>query len=107
QGVMERRVIESSARGGVGSEFARRQLHEDLGARVEHVDVVPYGVDARFAPRPARADLRARYGLGGHPVVLFFGGLKPRKNLPLLPGLLARVVAETPAARLFVSRRRA
>ena len=38
----------------VGSEFARRQLREELGVRTDHVSVVPYGVDAAFAPRPAR-----------------------------------------------------
>ena len=101
--VIERRVIERSDRVVVGSEFARRQLQEELGARVEHVDVVPYGVDARFAPRPARADLRARYALGDQPVVLFFGGLKPRKNLHLLLDVWARVAGEAPAARLLVA----
>lgn len=101
--VIERRVVEASDRVVVGSEFARRQLREELGARVEHVDVVPYGVDGRFAPRPPRPDLRARYGLGEHPVVLFFGGLKPRKNLHLLLDVWTRVAAEAPAARLLIA----
>jgi glycosyltransferase involved in cell wall biosynthesis len=101
--VIERRIIEASDRVVVGSEFARRQLRDELGARVDHVDVVPYGVDGRFAPRPPRADLRARHGLGAGPVVLFFGGLKPRKNLHLLLDVWAHVAAEEPDARLLIA----
>jgi phosphatidylinositol alpha-1,6-mannosyltransferase len=36
-------------------------------------------------------------------VVLFFGGLKPRKNLHLLLDVWARVAGEAPAARLLVA----
>ena len=36
------------------------------------------------AARKEREDLQARYGLAGRRVVLYFGGLKPRKNLGLL-----------------------
>ena len=82
--VIEKRVVDASDRVVVGSEFGKRQLREELGARTDHVSVVYYGVDARFAPRPRREDLQARYGLAGRRVVLFFGGLKPRKNLGLL-----------------------
>ena len=87
----------------VGSEFARRQLATELGCRTDHVAVVPYGVDERFAPGPRRADLVERYGLAGATVVLFFGGLKSRKNLPLLLDVFARVAATAPAARLVVA----
>jgi glycosyltransferase involved in cell wall biosynthesis len=102
-GVIERRVVGFADAVVVGSEFARRQLRDELGARTDHVSVVPYGVDAAFGPRPPRADLLARYRLTGHPVVLFFGGLKPRKNLPLLLDLWPRVAAEVPAARLLIA----
>jgi glycosyltransferase involved in cell wall biosynthesis len=101
--VIDKRVIDACDRVVVGSGFARRQLAESLGARVDHVVVVPYGVDRRFAPRPARADLRARYGLGAGPVVLFLGGLKPRKNLPLLLDVWTEVVRAVPPARLLVA----
>jgi glycosyltransferase involved in cell wall biosynthesis len=100
---LERRVVDAVDRLVVGSEFARRQLAAELGARTEHVSVVPYGVDARFVPRPARAALRARYELGEGPVVLFFGGLKARKNLPLLLDVWARVAPAHPAARLLIA----
>jgi len=102
--VIEKRVVEACDGVVVGSEFARRQLAEALGVRTDHVAVAPYGVDARFTPRPARADLLARYGLGGGgPVALFFGGLKPRKNLPLLLDVWADVVRACPEARLLVA----
>jgi glycosyltransferase involved in cell wall biosynthesis len=100
---LERRVVNATDRIVVGSEFARRQLAQEIGARTDHVAVVPYGVDARFAPRPARADLRARYDLGGGPVALFFGGLKARKNLPILLDAWARVAPRHPEARLLVA----
>jgi phosphatidylinositol alpha-1,6-mannosyltransferase len=102
-GVIERRVVDASDHVIVGSEFARRQLAQELGARTDHVSVVPYGVDSRFAPRPPRADLRARYGLGEAPVVLFFGGLKARKNLFLLLDVWQAVAAVEPDARLLVA----
>ena len=102
--VIEKRVVEACDGIVVGSEFARRQLAEVLGVRTDHVAVAPYGVDARFAPRPSRADLRARYGVRGDgPVALFFGGLKPRKNLPLLLDVWAEVVRACPDARLLVA----
>jgi hypothetical protein len=101
--VIEKRVVEACDRVIVGSEFARRQLAETLGVRTDHVAVAPYGVDAQFAPRPARPDLLTRYGLGDGPVVLFFGGLKPRKNLPVLLDLWADVVRACPQARLLVA----
>lgn len=101
--VIEKRVVEACDRVIVGSEFARRQLAEALGARTDHVAVAPYGVDPRFAPRPARPDLLARYGLGDGPVVLFFGGLKARKNLTLLLHVWVEVVRACPEARLLVA----
>jgi glycosyltransferase involved in cell wall biosynthesis len=101
--LIERRVVEAADRVVVGSEFARRQLAAELGCRTDHVAVVPYGVDERFAPRPRRADLVARYGLDGATVALFFGGLKPRKNLPLLLDVFARVAPAAPAARLLIA----
>jgi glycosyltransferase involved in cell wall biosynthesis len=100
--VIERRVVDAVDRLVVGSEFARNQLRDELGARTDHVAVVPYGVDERFAPAPRRPDLAARHGVGPGPVVLFLGGLKPRKNLPLLLDIWARVASSAPAARLLI-----
>lgn len=101
--VIERRVIGAVDHLVVGSEFAKRQLRDELGVRTDHVSVAYYGVDPGFEARPRRADLGERYGLRDHPVVLFFGGLKARKNLFLLLDVWARVVTAVPAARLLVA----
>jgi glycosyltransferase involved in cell wall biosynthesis len=101
--LIEKRVVDASDRVVVGSEFGKRQLQEELGARIDHVAVVHYGVDARFAPRPRRADLEARYGLRGRRVVLYFGGLKPRKNLGLLLEAWRAVAPREPDAVLLVA----
>ncbi|HEV8472717.1 MAG TPA: glycosyltransferase family 4 protein [Methylomirabilota bacterium] len=101
--VIERRVIGAVDHLVVGSEFAKRQLRDELGVRTDHVSVASYGVDPDFEARPRRADLVERYGLRDRPVVLFFGGLKARKNLFLLLDVWARVVAAVPAARLLVA----
>jgi len=87
----------------VGSEFGRRQLAAELGVRTDHVSVVYYGVDPAFVPGPPAPDLLDRYRLRGHPVVLFLGGLKPRKNLFLLLDVWAPVAARVPEARLVIS----
>jgi glycosyltransferase involved in cell wall biosynthesis len=102
-GVIERRVVDAVDRVVVGSAFARRQLASELSCRTDHVAVVPYGVDERFAPAPRRSDLVARYGLAGATVVLFLGGLKPRKNLPLLLEVFARTVPAHPTAKLVIA----
>ena len=102
-GLIERRVIEGADHVVTGSEFAVRQLRAELGVRTDHVSVVPYGVDARFAPGPRRPELLARYGLEGKSVVLFLGGLKPRKNLLALLDVWREVVTARPDARLVVA----
>ncbi|MGH7344889.1 MAG: glycosyltransferase family 4 protein [Candidatus Rokuibacteriota bacterium] len=101
--LIEKRVIDAADAVVVGSEFSRRQLREALGARIDHVAVVPYGVDAKFAPRPARTDLAERWGLSGRQVVLFFGGLKPRKNLETMLDVWTAVAPGHPDARLLVA----
>src|SRR5207247_670203 len=53
--------------------------------------------------RQARADRRALHDFGPGPVALFFGGLKPRKNLPLLLDAWARVAPLHPGARLLIA----
>jgi len=101
--LIEKRVIDEVDAVVVGSEFSRRQLRETLGVRTDHVAVVPYGVDAKFAPRPARVDLADRWGLRGRQVVLFFGGLKPRKNLETMLDVWTAVAPSHPDARLLVA----
>ena len=87
----------------VGSEFGRAQASRELGVPPERVAVVHYGVDRRFEPRPRAERLVQRFGLGDHPVVLFLGGLKARKNPFLLIDIWRDVVHERPEARLVVA----
>jgi glycosyltransferase involved in cell wall biosynthesis len=101
--LIEKRVIDEVDAVVVGSEFSRRQLREALGARIDHVAVVPYGVDAKFAPRPPRMDLAERWGLRNRQIVLFFGGLKPRKNLETMLDVWTAVAPSHPEARLVVA----
>jgi len=101
--LIEKRVVEASDRVVVGSEFGRRQLASELGVRTDHVSVVYYGVDPAFVPGPPPSELLDRYHLRGHPVALFLGGLKPRKNLRLLLDIWAPVAARVPEARLVIA----
>jgi glycosyltransferase involved in cell wall biosynthesis len=100
---IERRVLEASERVITVSEFSKRQLASQLGIPAEHIEVVPNGVDERFVPGPADAGLRARYRLGAGPVVLFLGGLKPRKNLPLLLEIWSEVARARSEATLVIA----
>ena len=102
-GLIEKRVIAAADRVVTGSEFSRRQLAAELGVRTDHVAVVPYGIDGKFTPRSRREDLIGRYGLRGRRVVLFLGGLKRRKNLPLLLDVWRAVAPEAPEATLVVA----
>ena len=100
--VIERRVIEGSERVITVSEFSRRQVVQTLGVSPDRIEVVPNGIDARFAPG-AGDHVRLRHGLGGGPVALFLGGLKPRKNLALLLDAWREVAPARADARLLVA----
>jgi glycosyltransferase involved in cell wall biosynthesis len=100
--LIEGRVMRAVERVVVGSEFAVRQAVAELGVPAERFAVVPYGVDARFAPGPRPAPLARRWGLEGRTVALFLGGLKARKNLFGLLDTWRLVAAERPDACLLV-----
>lgn len=99
---IEGRVIRAVERVVVGSQFARRQASAELGVPADKFSVVPYGVDARFAPGPRPGELSGRWGVGAEPVVLFLGGLKARKNLSLLLDVWGEVARACPDARLVI-----
>jgi phosphatidylinositol alpha-1,6-mannosyltransferase len=100
--VIERRVIEGSERVITVSEFSRRQLVAALGVGGDRIEVVPNGIDERFAPGDGSA-VRRRHGLGDAPVALFLGGLKARKNLPRLLEAWREVTRARGDARLLVA----
>lgn len=101
--LIERRVIQGSERTITVSEFSRRQLVEALGVDGDRIEVVPNGVDERFAPAPPDPSLRRRHGIGEGPLALFLGGLKARKNLPFLLDVWREVTAIRPDATLLIA----
>jgi glycosyltransferase involved in cell wall biosynthesis len=86
----------------VSSRYQARQLRRPGGPRVH---VVPNGVDAaRFRPRPEDRDqARARLGVGGDPLVLYYGHLSPWKGVDVLLRAMPALLADHPGARLVVA----
>ncbi|KUI33330.1 alpha-(1-2)-phosphatidylinositol mannosyltransferase [Mycobacterium sp. IS-1496] len=85
------------------SRYTRSRFAGAFGphAALEHL---PPGVDTeRFAPDPAaRADLRARYGLGDRPVVLCLSRLVPRKGQDMLMKAMPAIRRRVPDAVLVI-----
>jgi phosphatidylinositol alpha-1,6-mannosyltransferase len=85
------------------SSYTRRRFASAFGpsAALEHV---PPGVDIdRFAPNEvARAQMRARYGLGGRPVVVCVSRLVPRKGQDMLIRALPAIRERVPGAALVI-----
>ena len=92
--VIERRVIEACDLVTTDSMFSREQLARELQVNTDHVAVVYAGVDRRFKPQPKDQRLMSELRLKGHRVLLFLGGLKPRKNVGLLLEAFREVVGE-------------
>src|SRR6266540_1044340 len=88
--VLEKRVIEASDCVVTDSQFAKRQLAEELGVRTDHVQVVYCGVGPKYAPGPRDEALARRWNIAGKRVLLSLGPLIARKN----PVLLIETFAE-------------
>jgi glycosyltransferase involved in cell wall biosynthesis len=88
--VIERRVLAASDCVITDSEFARRQLADELGLATDHVRVVYCGVGPKYAPGPRDEALARRFGLHGKKVLLCVGPLIERKN----PVFLVEAFAE-------------
>ena len=88
-------AIRRSDRLMAGSQATADDLVRELKVPRAKIDVVPLGVGttARATPVPA-AELRARHGLGGRPLVLTVAAKRPHKNLPRLLEALALIPAE-------------
>jgi len=101
------------------SRFTRDCLVSLMGVEPAKITLIPNGVDvSRFAPRPARDDLRQRYGLGGRRVLLTVGRLSERKGqdrviealpelLKAIPGLTYLLVGDGPLRAVLEARARA
>ena len=85
------------------SRYTRGRFASAFGAQaaLEHL---PSGVDVdRFHPDPAaRAELRARYGLGQRPVVVCVSRLVPRKGQDMLIRALPQIQQHAPGAALVL-----
>lgn len=85
------------------SGYTRKRFASAFGpdAALEHV---PPGVDTdRFVPdEVARAELRARYRLGGRPVVLCLSRLVPRKGQDMLIRALPAIRERVPGTALVI-----
>ncbi len=78
--LIEKRVLEASDCVVTDSEFAKRQLAEELGVRTDHVTVVYCGVGSKYAPLPRDEGLARRWGIQDKRVLLCLGPLIARKN---------------------------
>jgi glycosyltransferase involved in cell wall biosynthesis len=92
--VIERRVIEACDLVTTDSQSSREQLARELQVDTSHVAVVYAGIAREFEPQPKDERLGAELGLEGRKILLFLGGLKPRKNVGLLLDVFRNVVAE-------------
>jgi phosphatidylinositol alpha-1,6-mannosyltransferase len=85
------------------SRYTRRRFASAFGpgAALEHL---PPGVDTeRFAPDPAaRAELRARYGLGQRPTIVCLSRLVPRKGQDMLIRALPTIRDRIDGAALVI-----
>jgi glycosyltransferase involved in cell wall biosynthesis len=83
------------------SEFTKREIVDVYRIPPEKIHVIPNGIEERFSPPPPSEmeEVRARYGLPDEGVVLYLGGIEPRKNVERL----AEAVARIPGAVLAIA----
>lgn len=95
---LEHQAIRSAAGIIAISEATKRDVVSLLGINPEKIIVTPLGVRSDFAPRPldpaawdgATETVRSRYGLPpGRPILLYVGGIDPRKNVPFMLKVIA------------------
>ena len=87
------------------SEATRADLMALYGTPPARITVLWSGVDARFAPVTAAAELervRQRYALPAGPFILSVGTVQPRKNYARLIAALGRLRAEWPDLALVI-----
>ncbi|PRY34024.1 glycosyltransferase family 4 protein [Umezawaea tangerina] len=85
------------------SKYTRSRFSAAFG-RMAALEHLPSGVDTSvFAPDPAaRAEMRARYGLGDRPVVVCVSRLVPRKGQDVLVRALPAIRRQVPGAALLI-----
>jgi len=102
--LIEKRVLEASDRVITDSQFARRQLADELGIGTDRVEVVYCGVGPKYKPMLKDPALVGRWGLGGKQVLLCLGPLIHRKNPFFLLEAFAEIrrAAPDPVALVWV-----
>lgn len=98
-----RRIGESADAITYVSRYTRRRFSAAFGAQAP-LEYLPPGVDTEvFRPDPAaRAELRARYGLGDAPVIVCLSRLVPRKGQDKLIRALPQIRQRVSGARLAI-----
>ena len=85
------------------SKYSMGKIFEYYNVDNAMIRVVPNGVDPeKFKPAPDKAAVRAQFGLGNEPCVLFVGNLIPRKGLHFLVEVAKKVVKEQPQTRFLI-----
>ncbi|MGW2664211.1 glycosyltransferase family 4 protein [Nocardia tengchongensis] len=86
------------------SKYTRRRFAAAFGAQ-SALEYLPPAVDAEvFKPDPAaRAELRARYGLGERPTILCLSRLVPRKGQDALIAAMPEIRKRVPGAVLVIA----
>jgi glycosyltransferase involved in cell wall biosynthesis len=85
------------------SSYAREELLEARAINPERVYVMPYVVPLEgFQPGPRDAELVARYGLEGRPVLLYVGRMAGNKRIIDLVRALALISAQYPGTMLLL-----
>lgn len=85
------------------SHYTRRRFASAFGPKAALEHLAPGVNTERFQPDSvARAELRARYGLGGRPVVVCVSRLVPRKGQDMLIQALPSIRQRVPGAALVI-----
>ena len=95
---IDARVVQQAERTITVSDFARRQLIEELGAPPSRVDVVYNGINRMYQPDPARRIARP----DGPFTILHVGSLIARKNLHVLLEAFQQVTRAIAHVRLVL-----
>jgi glycosyltransferase involved in cell wall biosynthesis len=84
----------------VMADEGKRILADVYKADLAKIAVIPHGIpDRNFAPS---APMKARFGLGGHDVILTFGLLSPGKGIETMIAAMPEIVSQVPDALYVV-----
>jgi phosphatidylinositol alpha-1,6-mannosyltransferase len=103
KGHRRQRALDSADAIVAVSRFTREALEATMGVPAAKITLISNGVDLqRFAPRPRRQDLMARYDLVGRRVLLTVGRLYARKGMDRVIESLPDVLRVLPDVRYLL-----